>query len=290
MTKPPAPPPGCLCTVLPGDRGWADAVAGSTRVCLSASFDSQQRQAVAEAKDRWLQALAGEYGNPPSLTIVRLGGQVAGFAELIPAAAAHVPIPGATPADMFLTCVHSAPDIGDLRPALIRAAQAFMNAGSAVAPAIWAVSGRAFPYPNGPLGLFASSGFEVAAPLGRRYHALRGWDDLLLVRWAAQDAPDRPCGLLLSSSDNVVTLPSGCEGGDSVQVRSPVQGEEVDVTACDSVPAGHKMATRAIGKGQEIVKYGQPIGIAARDIGRGEHVHIHNVVSGRAGGGNRDNE
>ena len=37
----------------------------------------------------------------------------------------------------------------------------------------------------------------------------------------------------------------------------------------------------AIPKGSQIVKYGEPVGIATADIAPGEHVHVHNVISGR---------
>ena len=40
---------------------------------------------------------------------------------------------------------------------------------------------------------------------------------------------------------------------------------------------GHKYACRDIKKGEEIIKYGQPIGIAQCDIKLGEHVHSHNL-------------
>ena len=40
---------------------------------------------------------------------------------------------------------------------------------------------------------------------------------------------------------------------------------------------GHKYAVKDIKEGQEIIKYGQPIGIAVCDIVKGEHVHSHNM-------------
>ena len=40
---------------------------------------------------------------------------------------------------------------------------------------------------------------------------------------------------------------------------------------------GHKYALRDIAKGENIVKYGNPIGHAVCDIKRGEHVHTHNM-------------
>lgn len=40
---------------------------------------------------------------------------------------------------------------------------------------------------------------------------------------------------------------------------------------------GHKYAVKDISIGSEIIKYGQPIGIAQCDIKKGEHVHSHNM-------------
>jgi hypothetical protein len=168
-------------TSRPGDRDWLEAVLGSVRVCLGASLDG--RQAMAEAKVDWLEGLAGRYGAAPAMTVVRSLGQIAGFAELIPAAAAHAPLPGAAPHDRFLSCIHTAPDGADLRSALLRAALLAAGSGQAPASAVWAVSGRLLPYPNGPLSLFLAAGFAVAAEIGRRYHPPSGWDDLVLVKW-----------------------------------------------------------------------------------------------------------
>ncbi|WP_033923398.1 UxaA family hydrolase [Sphingomonas sp. 37zxx] len=52
----------------------------------------------------------------------------------------------------------------------------------------------------------------------------------------------------------------------------------VTLHATPLVPALHKVAVRAIAPGQAILKYGQPIGIATRDIAAGEHVHVHNCA------------
>ncbi len=46
---------------------------------------------------------------------------------------------------------------------------------------------------------------------------------------------------------------------------------------------GHKYALCDIGKGENIVKYGNPIGHATRDIQKGEHVHTHNVATNLSG-------
>ena len=53
----------------------------------------------------------------------------------------------------------------------------------------------------------------------------------------------------------------------------------------DEVPRGHKLALVDIASGTEVRKYGQPIGLASRDILAGEHVHSHNLHSlSRVGG------
>ncbi|MBO7722075.1 MAG: altronate dehydratase [Kiritimatiellae bacterium] len=43
---------------------------------------------------------------------------------------------------------------------------------------------------------------------------------------------------------------------------------------------GHKYALRGIAAGENVVKYGMPIGRATRDIAAGEHVHVHNLRTG----------
>ncbi|MBR2311415.1 MAG: altronate dehydratase [Oscillospiraceae bacterium] len=49
--------------------------------------------------------------------------------------------------------------------------------------------------------------------------------------------------------------------------------DNVEVNLSD----GHKYALRDIAKGENIIKYGNPIGHATCDIKKGEHVHTHNV-------------
>src|SRR6185436_12102878 len=65
-----------------------------------------------------------------------------------------------------------------------------------------------------------------------------------------------------------------------VALRLIARGTVVDgVTVASDVPAGHKIATRAIPTGATVLKYGYPIGVATRDIAPGEHVHSHNLTS-----------
>lgn len=47
--------------------------------------------------------------------------------------------------------------------------------------------------------------------------------------------------------------------------------------------SGHKVALRYIKKGENIIKYGYPIGYALEDIKAGEHVHTHNIKTNLSG-------
>jgi len=53
--------------------------------------------------------------------------------------------------------------------------------------------------------------------------------------------------------------------------------EELGVRVRAQVPAGHKIAARAIARGEQVKKYDTVIGVAERDIAAGEHVHSHNL-------------
>lgn len=55
--------------------------------------------------------------------------------------------------------------------------------------------------------------------------------------------------------------------------------DNVDINLSD----GHKYALRDIKSGENIIKYGNPIGHATCDIAKGEHVHTHNVKTNLSG-------
>ncbi|WP_299865532.1 altronate dehydratase family protein [uncultured Hoeflea sp.] len=50
-----------------------------------------------------------------------------------------------------------------------------------------------------------------------------------------------------------------------------------------AVPRGHKIAGVKIGKGAQVIRYGQTIGVATADIAPGEHVHVQNLGMGGHG-------
>ncbi len=76
----------------------------------------------------------------------------------------------------------------------------------------------------------------------------------------------------LHASDNVViALEDLAVGSTPTGMHVPLPG---------IVPRGHKVAIRAIAKGETVVRYGQIIGHATDDIAAGTHVHSHNLGMG----------
>jgi len=73
----------------------------------------------------------------------------------------------------------------------------------------------------------------------------------------------------LNPSDNVVVARHRIAAGTELQREG--------VRTLVDIPAGHKIATRPIPRGEAVRKYGQIIGFASADIAPGEHVHTHNV-------------
>ena len=55
------------------------------------------------------------------------------------------------------------------------------------------------------------------------------------------------------------------------------------ITAVDDIHFGHKIALFDIKQGENIIKYGYPIGHATTDIPAGAHVHTHNLRTNLAG-------
>jgi altronate hydrolase len=78
-----------------------------------------------------------------------------------------------------------------------------------------------------------------------------------------------PLIVRLSPEDNVIVA--------RAQLDSGVKLEDEEITTLESVPSGHKLATSPIEAGEEIRKYGLPIGRATKRILPGQHVHVHNV-------------
>jgi altronate dehydratase small subunit len=88
--------------------------------------------------------------------------------------------------------------------------------------------------------------------------------------------------ILIDATDNVANLIGPGEQGEEVVVEGA--GKRLECTLADNLPSNHKFAITAIKKGDEVMKYGQRIGRANRDIAVGQHVHVHNIESLRGRG------
>ncbi len=91
-------------------------------------------------------------------------------------------------------------------------------------------------------------------------------------------------GLLMDEKDNVATI--FFETSENSQIRVlKKDGEEKELLKSkEKIPFGHKIAVKNINKSEEIVKYGEVIGQASKDIKIGEYVHVHNLDSTRGRG------
>ena len=91
-------------------------------------------------------------------------------------------------------------------------------------------------------------------------------------------------GLKVNALDNVATVfANGVQAGDMVTVRDK-KGNEEEILALNEIPYGHKIALRAIEKGEPIMKYGEKLGVASMAIAKGAHVHVQNLESVRGRG------
>ena len=84
--------------------------------------------------------------------------------------------------------------------------------------------------------------------------------------------------LRLKDGDDVAVALEPLEPGARVDLNG------VEVLVHEAVPAGHKIALRAIATGEAVRKYGAAIGIASQPIAEGDYVHVHNLESTRLRG------
>ena len=87
--------------------------------------------------------------------------------------------------------------------------------------------------------------------------------------------------ILLNPSDNVATALRDLEAGESVNVQ--LDDVTYSVILREDIAFGHKYALRDIPKGDDVLKYGLPIGRALNDIRAGDWVHVQNCRSDHFG-------
>ena len=79
----------------------------------------------------------------------------------------------------------------------------------------------------------------------------------------------QPTVIRLHPSDNVIIALQDLAAGTVLP--------ELTAALAMAVPRGHKIATAAIAKGAQVLRYGQIIGVATQAIAVGEHIHTHNL-------------
>lgn len=83
----------------------------------------------------------------------------------------------------------------------------------------------------------------------------------------------KPNVVVIHPKDNVAVALEDIPKGQTVR---PPDGEPFP--ALSDLPYSHKVLLRDLTRGAEIVKYGEVIGRAGADLGRGEWLHTHNLV------------
>lgn len=93
---------------------------------------------------------------------------------------------------------------------------------------------------------------------------------------------ENAAAIILSPRDNIATLLGDVRKEEVVRCRCGSDRFELKVHM--DIPFGHKIAIRNIQNGTPVIKYGEGIGLASRDIVVGEHVHVENCESERGRG------
>ena len=88
--------------------------------------------------------------------------------------------------------------------------------------------------------------------------------------------------ILLKKMDNVATALIDIEPDDNIPVK--VDDSIINVSIKNQIPFGHKFAVTDISAGDDIIKYGEVIGRATKDIVKGSHAHVSNIESLRGRG------
>ena len=88
--------------------------------------------------------------------------------------------------------------------------------------------------------------------------------------------------IVINEKDNVATALELLNAGTTASMQ--IHGRVEEITLLSDIPMGHKFALEDMEEGEAVIKYGEPIGQSTTKITRGEHVHVHNVVSQPRGG------
>ncbi len=81
---------------------------------------------------------------------------------------------------------------------------------------------------------------------------------------------------VIAQQDNVATALEALEPG---EVTLLGEAPSSRIVVSEPIPKGHKLSLRSIREGENIIKYGIPIGHATRTIDQGRWVHLHVMQS-----------
>jgi altronate dehydratase small subunit len=87
---------------------------------------------------------------------------------------------------------------------------------------------------------------------------------------------------IVNNKDNVATATNRLGTGEHIEAKTNLGLIKIELL--DDIPRGHKFALKDIQKNEPIYKFGHVIGIACKNIRKGEHIHIHNIESTRGRG------
>jgi len=75
----------------------------------------------------------------------------------------------------------------------------------------------------------------------------------------------------INELDNVLVALVPIDKGTKISTK------DGEIEILNDIPMGHKIAIKNIKEGEDVIKYGYPIGAATGDIAIGEHIHVHNL-------------
>jgi (2R)-sulfolactate sulfo-lyase subunit alpha len=91
-----------------------------------------------------------------------------------------------------------------------------------------------------------------------------------------------PHFLVHNPKDSVgVVVVEGLKAGTEMLGVVTETDKTVKLKAKSDIPIGHKVALKALKKGDTVIKYGADIGRMIADAGVGEHVHVQNLKTKR---------
>jgi len=80
--------------------------------------------------------------------------------------------------------------------------------------------------------------------------------------------------IIIDAKDNCATSLEEIQKNTEIEIN-----DKLAVEIKERIPFGHKFALNDIKRGQHVIKYNQIIGIATKDINKGDWIHVHNIKS-----------